>query len=295
MVLFLIPALHDTVGIAGLEAPYGQTVYDAEGTTSNPYVTFDGKFVLPWRPMANDSKDKLIRVKDITKIYEMGDTVVGALRGVSLEIDKGSFVAIMGPSGSGKTTFLDILGCLSRPTSGEYWLKGHKVSALSEGELAELRNHEMGFVFQNFNLLSRASALANVELPLLYDGVRRRNRIKKATEALETVDLGDRLHHRPNELSGGQQQRVAIARALVNTPSIFFADEPTGNLDTQSGASILALFEELHKRGNTIVMVTHEQEVARYAERIISFRDGRVIEEECRNSENQWVSRSLVG
>ncbi len=232
--------------------------------------------------MADRSGDSIIVVESLTKVYAMGETEVHALRGVSLEIAAGSFVAIMGPSGSGKTTFLDILGCLSRPTSGHYWLKGQKVSDLPETRLAELRNHEIGFVFQNFNLLSRADALANVELPLLYDGIGRRERRRRAREALEAVGLGDRLDHRPNELSGGQRQRVAIARALVNQPSILFADEPTGNLDTQSGQSIMTLFRELHRKGNTIVMVTHEAEVAAYAEREISFRDGLPVKDICR-------------
>lgn len=232
--------------------------------------------------MAERTRNIIIAVREVTKVYAMGSSEVHALRGVTLEIAAGSFVAVMGPSGSGKTTFLDILGCLSRPTSGDYWLKGQKVSDFSEIRLAELRNHEIGFVFQNFNLLSRANALANVELPLLYDGVGRRERLRRAQEALELVGLGDRMDHRPNELSGGQRQRVAIARALVNNPSIIFADEPTGNLDTQSGQSIMALFESLHSGGNTIVMVTHEPEVASYAEREISFRDGLPVRDICR-------------
>lgn len=228
----------------------------------------------------------LIRVRDLHKVYQMGDHEVRALDGVQLDIARGSYVAIMGPSGSGKTTFLDILGCLSRPTSGKYWLKGQLVSTYTETQLARLRNHEIGFVFQNFNLLARSSALLNVELPLMYDGVPRRERLKRAAEALEAVGLGERLHHRPNELSGGQRQRVAIARALVNQPSILFADEPTGNLDTRSGESIMQLFEELLERGNTIVMVTHEREVAEHAERIVTFRDGLVLsDEQLRNKE----------
>jgi len=240
--------------------------------------------------------DTLIVAENLTKTYEMGDSVVYALRGASLTIEEGSFVAIMGPSGSGKTTFLDILGCLSRPTSGRYWLKGQEVSGLSDRRLAQVRNHEIGFVFQNFNLLSRATALGNVELPLLYDGVPRQERLRRAALALEAVGLTDRMHHRPNELSGGQRQRVAIARALVNNPAILFADEPTGNLDTQSGASIMALFQHLHETGNTIVMVTHEFEVAQHAERIISFRDGQAVKDECLNKENaDWALRFSVG
>jgi putative ABC transport system ATP-binding protein len=199
---------------------------------------------------------------------------------VSFTIERGSFVAIMGPSGSGKTTLLDILGCLSRATSGTYWLAGVKVSELSENRLAEIRNHEIGFVFQNFNLLARTNAVGNVELPLLYDGIRRKERVRRAKIALETVGLSDRMYHRPSELSGGQRQRVAIARALVNNPSILFADEPTGNLDSASGESILGLFVELHKKGNTIVMVTHEREVAEHAERVMMFRDGRLEKDE---------------
>jgi putative ABC transport system ATP-binding protein len=224
--------------------------------------------------------DALIRVTGLTKIYEMGDQTVHALRGIDLSIPRGCFTAVMGPSGSGKTTLLDILGCLSRPTGGEYWIAGRMVSGLGEQQLAKLRNEEFGFVFQNFNLLPRSTAAQNVELPLLYDGVPRRERVRRSIAALEAVGLGDRLDHRPNELSGGQRQRVAIARALVNKPSIVFADEPTGNLDTRSGEAILALFGEMHRQGNTIVMVTHEREVAEHAERIVSFRDGHVVSDE---------------
>lgn len=246
--------------------------------------------------MTHHAGHHFIRTRALSKIYWMGDSVVHALRDVSLEIEEGSYVAIMGPSGSGKTTFLDIVGCLSRPTSGEYWLKGRELSSFTENQLARLRNQEIGFVFQNFNLMSRANALANVELPLLYDGVGRRERLRRATAVLEEVGLGDRLHHRPSELSGGQRQRVAIARALVNNPALVFADEPTGNLDSKSGESILLLFKELHDRGHTIIMVTHEPEVARNAQRIISFRDGCAVKEECLNKDqNHWESRSLAG
>jgi putative ABC transport system ATP-binding protein len=231
--------------------------------------------------MSTPAPEPLIRVAALTKVYEMGDQTVHALRGVDLSIDQGSYVAVMGPSGSGKTTCLDILGCLSRPTSGSYWLKGQKVSDYTEAQLAQLRNREIGFVFQNFNLLARSTALQNVELPLMYSGVARRERLQRSEAALVAVGLGDRLHHRPNELSGGQRQRVAIARALVNDPAIVFADEPTGNLDTRSGESIMALFAELNQQGNTIVMVTHEREVAEHAERIVSFRDGQVVSDEC--------------
>lgn len=245
------------------------------------------------QPEKNDN-EQLIVVRDLTKHYEMGDTVVQALRGVSFSIDRGTFVAVMGPSGSGKTTLMDILGCLSRPTSGEYFLGGVSVAKLPEARLAQLRNHEIGFVFQNFNLLSRTTALANVELPLLYDGMPKKERVEQAKRALEAVGLGERMYHKPNELSGGQRQRVAIARALVNKPSILFADEPTGNLDTASGESILALFDELHKQGNTIVMVTHERDVAEHAERIMSFRDGKLVKDEWRNKD-AWDPKSLAG
>jgi putative ABC transport system ATP-binding protein len=233
----------------------------------------------------NDDNDILINLEGITKVFEMGDTVVHALRGVSFAITRGSFVSIMGPSGSGKTTLLDILGCLSRPSGGIYMLNGVRVSELSESRLAEIRNHEIGFVFQNFNLLARATALANVELPLLYDGVPRKERMARAEKTLNSVGLGHRIHHRPNELSGGQRQRVAIARALINNPSIVFADEPTGNLDSLSGESILALLDELHDKGNTIVMVTHEREVAEHAERIMTFRDGNLVKDEWRKKD----------
>jgi len=237
---------------------------------------------------ANNSGEpqSVIRVRDIVKRFEMGDTVVRALDGVSFDIYKGNFVAIMGPSGSGKTTLLDILGCLSRPTEGSYWLAGTQVSKMSDSQLARVRNHEIGFVFQNFNLLSRTSALTNVALPLFYDGVGRRERIQRAKEALIAVGLEQRMDHCPNELSGGQRQRVAIARALINSPSILFADEPTGNLDTASGESIMALFVDLHKKGHTIVMVTHERDIAEYSERILSFRDGKLVNDEWLNQKH---------
>lgn len=236
----------------------------------------------------------IIEVRDIVRNYVMGEAVVRALRGVSFQIAHGTFVAVMGPSGSGKTTLMDILGCLSRPTEGEYLLKGQAVSDLDESDLAEVRNTELGFVFQNFNLLPRASALKNVELPLLYSGMSKRERREMAVASLESVGLGDRMDHRPNELSGGQRQRVAIARALVNNPSIVFADEPTGNLDTESGKSILKLFEHLHQQGNTIVMVTHEREVAEHAQRIMSFRDGELKTDEWQNGKT-WEPKSLAG
>lgn len=234
--------------------------------------------------MVEQQNGALIVVRDLTKHYVMGDTVVRALRGVSFEVDRGSFIAVMGPSGSGKTTLMDILGCLSRPTDGTYILDGTNVHDLSETRLAEVRNRHIGFVFQNFNLLARTSALANVALPLLYSGLPKRVRIERAEDALTAVGLQDRMHHKPNELSGGQRQRVAIARALVNRPSILFADEPTGNLDTESGESILALFDQIHEQGNTIIMVTHEREVAEHAGRIVSFRDGQLVKDEWRNN-----------
>ena len=221
----------------------------------------------------------LIHSVDITKVYDMGAVQVEALRGVTLTIEQGGFVSIMGPSGSGKTTLMDILGCLSRPTAGSYYLKGQEVNDLPDNSLAALRNREIGFVFQTFNLLPRSTALANVELPLVYDNVPGRERRRRAGEMLEQVGLGDRLHHRPSELSGGQRQKVAIARALVNDPSIIFADEPTGNLDSESGAEIMAIFDELHREGNTVVMVTHEEYIADHAERIVHVCDGRLVNE----------------
>lgn len=245
--------------------------------------------------MTDPTTDKpIISVEGIKKIYHMGDTVVRALNGVSFDIAQGSYVAVMGPSGSGKTTLMDILGCLSRPTEGIYRLNGTPVQDMGEAKLAEFRNKFIGFVFQNFNLLARTSALQNVELPLLYSGMQRKERLEAAREALASVDLADRMHHKPNELSGGQRQRVAIARALVNKPSVLFADEPTGNLDSISGETILQLFDVLHANGNTIVMVTHERDVAEHAERIMSFRDGDLVKDEWR-LENTWEPSYSVG
>ncbi len=225
----------------------------------------------------------LIDVKDITKIYEMGDVQVHALRGVSFTVESGEFIAIMGPSGSGKSTMMDILGCLATPTDGEYYFEGEEVGKLSDNRLADIRNKKIGFVFQSFNLLPRTSALHNVELPLIYSGLGRKERKRRAFESLEAVGLSDRVDHKSTELSGGQVQRVAIARALVNKPSLVFADEPTGNLDTRSGAEILAIFDRLNEEGNTIIMVTHEPEVAEHARRVLHIRDGLIEQDERRN------------
>ena len=219
----------------------------------------------------------LIEINDITKTYQMGNVAAQALRGVDLNVDKGEFVSIMGPSGSGKSTLMDILGCLAKPTNGSYRLEGEEVGRLSENRLAAIRNNKIGFVFQAYNLLPRATALRNVELPMIYAKVSRRERRRRALSALETVGLADRTHHKSNEMSGGEQQRVAIARALINNPSIFFADEPTGNLDSKSGEEIMKVFQRLSKEGNTILMVTHEANIAAYSRRIIRLRDG-VIE-----------------
>ncbi|MBU0600580.1 ABC transporter ATP-binding protein [bacterium] len=221
----------------------------------------------------------LINVQTIAKIYQMGKIEVSALKGVTFQIEKGEFVSIMGSSGSGKTTLMDILGCLMRPTKGKYFLEGQDVSELKEDQLAEIRGQKIGFVFQGFNLLARTSALHNVELPLLYSNTSKKERRERAYQALQSVGLENRVHHRPNELSGGQQQRVAIARALVNNPSIIFADEPTGNLDSQSGKEIMEIFDKLHQQGSTIIMVTHERDIAEHAKRIIHLKDGQIIED----------------
>jgi putative ABC transport system ATP-binding protein len=222
----------------------------------------------------------LIRLEHITRLYQMGGETIHALRDVSLEVQRGEYVAIMGPSGSGKSTLMNLLGCLDTPTAGAYELNGTNVSDLNDNQLAEIRNREIGFIFQTFNLLPRSDALRNVELPLVYAGVGKRERRQTALHALMSVGLADRIHHKPNELSGGQRQRVAVARALVNDPSILLADEPTGNLDSVTGNEIMALFARLHEQGNTIVLVTHEHDIAIHAHRVISIRDGKVEKDE---------------
>jgi putative ABC transport system ATP-binding protein len=221
-----------------------------------------------------------ILTEGLWKTYEMGGEKLHALRGIDLTIRRGEYVAIMGPSGSGKSTLMNLIGCLDTPTSGKYWLAGRLVSELDDDELAAIRNKEIGFVFQTFNLLPRATALHNVELPMIYNGTPSEERLARARRALEAVDLGERMLHKPNELSGGQRQRVAVARALVNSPSIVLADEPTGNLDSKTGDEIMGLFVRLHGQGNTIILVTHEQDIARRADRIIHVRDGKVESDE---------------
>jgi putative ABC transport system ATP-binding protein len=218
----------------------------------------------------------LIQTTDLWKIYQVGSEEVQALRGINTSIEKGEYVAIMGPSGSGKSTLMNLIGCLDTPTRGEYILNNRKVSGMNDDELAYIRNKEIGFVFQTFNLLPRATALHNVELPLIYNGTSSGDRSRKAKEALALVDLADRMTHRPNQLSGGQRQRVAIARALVNSPSILLADEPTGNLDTATSYEIMDLLSRLHQEGNTVIVVTHEQDIAAYADRVLFIRDGQI-------------------
>ena len=230
--------------------------------------------------MSNSQQDAVIQIENLTRTYQMGETEVHALAGVSLQVQRNEYIAIMGPSGSGKSTLMNMIGCLDTPSSGEYILNGNRVSQMDDSDLAEIRNREIGFVFQTFNLLPRTSCLANVELPLIYAGIKAFDRKEKALEVLDKVGLGDRVDHKPNELSGGQRQRVAIARALVNSPSILLADEPTGNLDTKTGDEIMLLFEELYRAGNTIILVTHENEIAEYSRRIVRLRDGLVEKDE---------------
>ena len=230
--------------------------------------------------MSNSQQDAVIQIENLTRTYQMGETEVRALAGVSLQVKRNEYIAIMGPSGSGKSTLMNMIGCLDTPSSGEYILNGNRVSQMDDSDLAEVRNREIGFVFQTFNLLPRTSCLANVELPLIYAGIKASDRKERALEVLDKVGLGDRVDHKPNELSGGQRQRVAIARALVNSPSILLADEPTGNLDTKTGDEIMLLFEELYRAGNTIILVTHENEIAEYSRRIVRLRDGLVEKDE---------------
>ena len=238
------------------------------------------------------SKEPLIKIRDIGRKYVIGAETIHALKSVSLDINKGEFVALMGPSGSGKSTLMNILGCLDTPTRGEYILNGINVSEMSENDLAAVRNKEIGFVFQTFNLLPRSTSLDNVALPLVYAGYSKRQRDEKAQTVLESVGLGNRVDHKPNELSGGQRQRVAVARALINDPSIILADEPTGNLDTKTSIEIMGLLEEIHSRGNTIILVTHEEDIAQHAHRIVRMRDG-LIEDDYANNDVKRVSPRL--
>jgi putative ABC transport system ATP-binding protein len=237
--------------------------------------------------------EPLITIKDIGRKYVIGSEVIHAIKSVSLTINKGEFVALMGPSGSGKSTLMNILGCLDTPTHGEYILNGINVSHMTDGELAEVRNAEIGFVFQTFNLLPRNSALDNVALPLIYAGVNKQDRQERAKQALENVGLGNRIDHRPNELSGGQRQRVAVARALINNPSIILADEPTGNLDTKTSIEIMGLMEDIHAKGNTIILVTHEEDIAQHAHRIVRMRDG-LVEKDYQNTDIHTVRKGTT-
>ena len=230
--------------------------------------------------LSNTDQGSVIRFQDIGRTYQMGVETIHALQGVSLDIERNEYVAIMGPSGSGKSTLMNIIGCLDSPTNGQYWLNGRLVSTMNDRDLARARNRDIGFVFQTFNLLSRMTALSNIEVPLIYAGLKRKDRQARAMLALETVGLADRSSHRPSEMSGGQRQRVAIARALVTNPSILLADEPTGNLDSKTGNEIMTLFDDLHQNGNTLIVVTHEQHVAAHAKRTVRLSDGQIIRDE---------------
>jgi putative ABC transport system ATP-binding protein len=237
--------------------------------TSSPAIVHAARVVRPAGAL-------VIEIEGVTKLYKMGDEIIHALRGVNLNIRRNEYLAIMGPSGSGKSTLMNMLGCLDTPTAGRYEFSGKNVATMVDDELADIRNREIGFVFQTFNLLPRSDALHNVELPLIYAGLSKTARLERAQQAMVNVGLGDRMHHKPNELSGGQRQRVAIARALVTRPSIILADEPTGNLDSRTGEEIMALFEQLYEQGNTIIVVTHEEDIARHARRILRLRDGLI-------------------
>jgi putative ABC transport system ATP-binding protein len=244
----------------------------------------DGPMIATYSPlrisMSTPDPGLLIKTEDLWKTYVMGSVEIHAVCGVDLEIQRNEYVAIMGPSGSGKSTLMNLIGCLDTPSAGNYWINQRLVSSMTDDELAYIRNKEIGFVFQTFNLLPRATALHNVELPLIYNGTPADLRMQRAKESLQLVDLEERMYHKPNELSGGQRQRVAIARALVNHPSIILADEPTGNLDSATGQEIMALFDRLHAQGNTIVLVTHEHDIAQYAHRVLHIRDGKVAKDE---------------
>ena len=230
--------------------------------------------------MDGQSKNAVIRLQNLERYYQMGAETIHALDGVSLDIERNEYTAIMGPSGSGKSTLMNVIGCLDSPTNGQYWLNGQLVSAMNDSQLARARNRDIGFVFQTFNLLSRMTALSNVEVPLIYSGIRRKDRHEMARHALETVGLADRVHHRPSEMSGGQRQRVAIARALVTNPSILLADEPTGNLDSNTGDEIMKLFDQLQEAGNTLIVVTHEEYIANHARRRIRLSDGKIVNDD---------------
>ncbi len=256
----------------------------ATGSSAEPFSSQSsgatGSENAPRIVAADNQARPVIVVHNLVKTYMLGQTRVNALRGISLEISSGEFVAVRGPSGSGKSTFMNVIGCLDRPTQGEYWLTGKQVSRMSVAELSRVRNRTIGFIFQGFNLLSRATALDNVELPMVYAGLTKSLRVQRASQALQMVGLGTRLDHKPNQLSGGQQQRVAIARSLVNSPSLILADEPTGNLDSRTSVEVMGIMQALNRQGLTIILVTHESDIAEYASRQITFRDGRLVKDE---------------